>query len=105
MQGLSRSPADEATASPPVLQHEVNLQSLDEDRMGEELRVIWELEVGHTVLPDQGLPEEITPEGFDDPRAVGALVDAVRWGAVTSADPKRFQSPFRAGRHPGALPA
>ena len=97
VQGLSRSPADEATASPPVLQHEVNLQSLDEDRMGEELRVIWELEVGHTVLPDQGLPEEITPEGFDDPRAVGALVDAVRWGAVTSADPKRFQSPFRAG--------
>ena len=40
VQGLSRSPADEATASPPVLQHEVNLQSLDEDRMGEELQVI-----------------------------------------------------------------
>ena len=97
VQGLSRSPADEATAAPTGLQHEVILQSLDEDRMGEELRVIWELEVGHTVLPDQGLPEEITPEGFDNPRSVGALVDAVRWGAVTSADPKRFQSPFRAG--------
>ena len=97
VQGLSRSPADEATAAPTGLQHEVILQSLDEDRMGEELRVIWELEVGHTVLPDQGLPEEITPEGFDDPRSMGALVDAVRWGAVTSADPKRFQSPIRAG--------
>ena len=97
VQGLSRSPADEATAAPTGLQHEVTLQSLDEDRMGEELRVIWELEVGHTVLPDQGLPEEITPEGFDNPGTIGALVDAVRWGAVTSADPKRFQSPFRAG--------
>ena len=96
VQRLSRSPADEATAVPTGL-HEVTLQSLDEDRMGEELRVVWELEVGHTVLPDQGLPEEITPEGFDNPGTIGALVDAVRWGAITSADPKRFQSPFRAG--------
>ena len=96
-QGLSRSPADEGRRATTNLQHMVTLQSLDEDRMGEELRVIWELEVGHTVLPDQGLPEEITPEGFDNPGTIGALVDAVRWGAVTSADPKRFQSPFRAG--------
>ena len=59
--------------------------------------VIWELEVGHTVIPDQGLPETINPEGFDDPNVLGAYVDAVRWGAVTAADPKAFQSPFRAG--------
>ena len=96
-QGLPRSPADEGRRATTNLQHMVTLQSLDEDRMGEELRVIWELEVGHTVLPDQGLPEEITPEDFDDPSTIGALVDAVRWGAVTSADPRRFQSPFRAG--------
>ena len=96
-QGLSRSPADEGRRATTNLQHMVTLQSLDEDRMGEELRIVWELEVGHTVLPDQGLPEEITPEGFDNPSTIGALVDAVRWGAVTSADPRRFQSPFRAG--------
>ena len=65
--------------------------------MGEELSVVWELEVGHTVLPDQGLPMPISAEAFDPPATVGALVDAVRWGAVTSADPRRFQSPFRAG--------
>mgnify|MGYP000926900292 FL=1 len=35
VQGLSRSPADEATAAPTGLQHEVILQSLDEDRMGD----------------------------------------------------------------------
>ena len=31
-----------------------------------------------------------------DPES-GAFVDAVRWGAVTSADPRAFQSPFRSG--------
>jgi hypothetical protein len=54
-QGLPRSPADEGT---PSLSHVVGLQSLDEDRLGEELLVVWELEVGHTVAPDQGLPRD-----------------------------------------------
>ena len=96
-QGLPRSPADEGRRATTNLQHMVTLQSLDEDRMGAELRVVWELEVGHTVLPDHGLPETISPEAFDDPSTIGALVDAVRWGAVTSADPGAFQSPFRSG--------
>ena len=78
-------------------QHVVTLQSLDEDRLGEELSVIWELEVGHTVVPDQGLPLTISAEAFDDPNTLGAFVDAVRWGAVTSADAGAFQSPFRSG--------
>ena len=39
-QGLLRSPADEAVAE---AQHVVSLQSLDEDRLGDELQVIWEL--------------------------------------------------------------
>ena len=93
-QGLPRSPADEARAQE---QHVVTLQSLDEDRLGEELSVIWELEVGHTVVPDQGLPLTISAEAFDDPNTLGAFVDAVRWGAVTSADSGAFQSPFRSG--------
>lgn len=93
-QGLLRSPADESRAG---VQHVVSLQCLAEDRMGEELAVVWELEVGHTVVPDQGLPETIHTDGFDDPNTLGAFVDAVRWGAITSADPKAFQSPFRSG--------
>lgn len=93
-QGLMRSPADEGRAGN---QHVVSLQSLDEDRLGEELQVVWELEVGHTVIPEQGLPESISVEGFDDPHTLGAFIDAVRWGAVTSADPKAMQSPFRSG--------
>jgi superfamily II DNA or RNA helicase len=93
-QGLPRSPADEGTAQ---LTHVVSLQSLEEDRLGEELSVVWELEVGHTVEPDQGLPEAIEVDGFDDPNTLAAFVDAVRWGAVTSADADSYQAPFRSG--------
>lgn len=93
-QGLVRSPADEGR---PGRQHVVSLQSIEEDRIGEELSVIWELEVGQTVLPEQGLPEPIDTDSFDDPDRLGAFVDAMRWGAVTNADATRFQAPFRAG--------
>lgn len=65
--------------------------------MGDELTVIWELEVGQSVVPDRGLPEEISAETFDDPDTLGAFVDAVRWGAITSADSSAFQAPFRSG--------
>jgi hypothetical protein len=75
-QGLPRSPADEGAAG---LTHVVSLQSLEEDRLGQELAVVWELEVGHTVAPDQGLPETIDPASFDDPNTLAAFVDAVRW--------------------------
>ncbi len=93
-QGLPRSPADEATAQ---LSHVVDLQSLDEDRLNETLSVVWELEVGHTVTPAQGLPDRISPEAFDDPDKLAGFVDALRWGAVTSADPNRYQAPFWSG--------
>jgi len=93
-QGLPRSPADESVAH---LSHVVTLQSLEEDRLGEELAVVWELEVGHSVAPDRGLPETITSDGFDDPGTLAAFIDAVRWGAVTSADADSYQAPFRSG--------
>uniref|UniRef100_UPI003D8FA407 DISARM system SNF2-like helicase DrmD n=1 Tax=Gordonia sp. B7-2 TaxID=3420932 RepID=UPI003D8FA407 len=93
-QGLPRSPADEATAQ---LSHVVDLQSLDEDRLGEQLSVVWELEVGHTVTPAQGLPDVINPDAFDEPTTLAGFIDAMRWGAVTSADPNRYQAPFWSG--------
>ena len=93
-QGLPRSPADDATAQ---LSHVVDLQSLDEDRLGEQLSVVWELEVGHTVTPAQGLPDVIYPDGFDEPTTLAGFIDAMRWGAVTSAEPNRYQAPFWSG--------
>ncbi|MEV6931444.1 DISARM system SNF2-like helicase DrmD [Dactylosporangium sp. NPDC051485] len=93
-QGLPRSPADEAVAG---LSHAVTLQALDEDRLGEELTVVWELEVGHTVTPAQGLPTQINPDAFDDPNTLAGFIDAMRWGAVTSADDRSVQAPFHSG--------
>ena len=52
-QGLPRSPADEGAAQ---LNHVVDLQSLDEDRLGQQLSVIWELEVGTPSPPRRGYP-------------------------------------------------
>lgn len=93
-QGLPRSPADEAVAQ---LSHVVDLQSLDEGNLGAQLSVVWELEVGHTVTPAQGLPDVICTDGFDEPETLAGFIDAMRWGAVTSADPNRYQAPFWSG--------
>lgn len=93
-QGLARSSADDAT---PQLQHAVSLQSVEEDRLGHELRVVWELEQGRSARAHRGLPEGIDPGRFDDPNKLAAFVDALRWGAITSADDGTVQAPFRSG--------
>ncbi|WP_415854888.1 DISARM system SNF2-like helicase DrmD [Sinomonas sp. G460-2] len=94
VQGLPRSPADESVAQ---LSHVVDLQSLDEVSLGAQLSVVWELEVGHAVTPAQGLPDLILADGFDEPETLAGFIDAMRWGAVTSADPNRLQAPFWSG--------
>ncbi|GAA4129635.1 DISARM system SNF2-like helicase DrmD [Nocardioides fonticola] len=93
-QGLGRSTADDASAQ---LQHAVTLQSVQEDRLGHELRVVWELEPGRSAAAHRGLPGEIDPDRFDDPNRLAAFIDALRWGAITSADDGTVQAPFRSG--------
>lgn len=75
-------------------QHLVSLASLDEDALGEELQVIWELEPGARVLDKAGLPA-IT--GWDSNDRLEAFLDAVRWGAATNANRSFLQAPFRSG--------
>lgn len=75
-------------------QHLVTLSSVEDDALGEELRVVWELEPGARVLEKAALPE---PNGFDEPRRLDAFLDAVRWGAISSANVRALQSPFRSG--------
>lgn len=91
-QGLTRSPADEGVQSS---QHAVALQSVEDDRLGHELKVVWELEPGRMLVPNKDLPDKIDANRFDDPEVLAAFIDALRWGAVTSADAKQFQAPFR----------
>ncbi len=75
-------------------QHLVTLSSVEDDGLGEELRVVWEFEPGARALEKGALPE---PAGFDEPRRLDAFLDAVRWGAVSSANLRAIQSPFRSG--------
>ncbi len=74
----------------------VTLQSVEEGEYGRTLDVIWEVEPGRRVLPSGSLPD-VTEHGFDPPERLAAFLDAVRWSAVTSADVKTLQAPFRSG--------
>lgn len=75
-------------------QHLVTLSSLEEDALGEELVVVWEIEPGAAIHGAGGLPRA---KGSDDPRKALALLDAVRWGAVAHAEHKMLHAPFRSG--------
>ena len=75
-------------------QNLVSLSSIEDDGLGEELRVLWELEPGARVIEKVALPD---PTGFDPPEQLDAFLDAVRWGASSSADVRNIQSPFRSG--------
>lgn len=75
-------------------QHAVALSSIDEDGLGEELEVIWEIEPGAHIIERAGLP---SISGQDDSDTLEAFLDAVRWGAATNADRGFLQAPFRSG--------
>jgi hypothetical protein len=75
-------------------QHLITLSSVEDDGLGEELQVIWELEPGAKAIEKSPPPE---PTGFDPPDRLDAFLDAVRWGAASTADLKSIQSPFRSG--------
>jgi len=75
--------------------HLVELSSVEDDAYGDELMVFWEVEPGTVVLPKATLPQP--SDGFDDPGRLAAFLDAVRWGAIASADARALQAPFRSG--------
>ncbi len=75
-------------------QHFVRLSSIDEDSLGEEIDVVWEIEPGAHIVERAGLPA-IT--GRDETERLEAFLDSVRWGAATNADRGFLQAPFRSG--------
>ena len=75
-------------------QHLVQLASIDEDALGEEIEVLWELEPGAHVIESAGLP---SLTGRDDPETLQAFLDAVVWGAAVNADRGYVHAPFRSG--------
>ena len=72
----------------------LTLSSVEDDGLGEELQVVWEIEPGARIIERVALP---TPDDFDSPTILDAFLDAVRWGAASTADHKNIQSPFRSG--------
>jgi hypothetical protein len=68
------------------------LASVGDDGLGEELQVIWEVEPGARVIEKVALPE---PTGIGPTDRLDAFLDAVRWHAVSTADVKSIQAPFR----------
>jgi superfamily II DNA or RNA helicase len=89
------SDVDASAVSPELPKRNlVKLASIDEDALGEEIEVLWELEPGAHVIERAGLP---SLSALDDPSKLEAFLDAVRWGAATNADRGYLQAPFRSG--------
>ena len=76
--------------------HLVRMSSLEDDGFGDEQNVIWEIEPGTEIIPHQELPRPDL-ERLDPPERLDAFLDAVRWGAVATADSRALQAPFRSG--------
>ena len=74
----------------------VTLTSVEDDRYDESIQVLWNLEPGAQVLERATMPA-FDPGHLDEPGRLAAFLDAVRWGAVTSADSSALQAPFRSG--------
>jgi len=91
---ISASPMSPVVGGQETVQHLVSLSSVEDDALGEELQVVWELEPGASIFEAKALPY---PDGFDSPDRLDAFLDAVRWGAASSADMRNVQSPFRSG--------
>src|SRR5438093_13495146 len=69
----SALPGDPLRAPGHHLQHLVSLASVEDDAIGEELQVIWEIEPGAAVNEQVALP---APTGFDAPDRLDAFLDA-----------------------------
>jgi superfamily II DNA or RNA helicase len=70
------------------------MRSIEDDALGEEQQVLWELEAGTEILESTNLPE---PHAFDPPAVLDAFMHAVMWGAVSRSDQVSLQAPFRSG--------
>ena len=74
----------------------ISLSCIADDAQGERLEVLWDAEIGATLLDEdgwrkvgQGLP--------DNPEVLAAHLRTIRWRSATAADRDLLQAPFRAG--------
>ncbi len=74
----------------------LSLSCIADDASGEALEVIWDAEVGASVIDDTGW-QSVGLGGPDSPEVLAAHVRALRWKSATAADRELLQAPFRAG--------
>ena len=74
----------------------VSLSCIDDDAQGDELRVIWEAELGARLVDDDPW-STLARDGADDAEVFAAFLRTLKWRTATAADRDLFQAPFRAG--------
>jgi superfamily II DNA or RNA helicase len=71
------------------------LSCIADDAQGEQIEVVWDAEIGTSVLEDSWL--RVGRGAPDNPEVLAAHLRAVRWRSATAADRDLLQAPFRAG--------
>ncbi len=80
----------------PEQQTRVSLSCVEDDALGEQLEVLWELEIDRQIIANSSW-ETIANRGFGQANLFSAYLHTLRWNCVTSTNTKLFQSPYRAG--------
>jgi hypothetical protein len=73
----------------------VRLSSIADDAQGEQIEVLWDAEIGTSVLPVNSW-ENVGRGAPDDPQVLAAHLRAIRWKSATAADRDLLQAPSRA---------
>jgi len=74
----------------------IRLSSISDDAQGEQIEVIWDAEVGASILEADSW-SRVGRGAPDDPKVLAAHLRAIRWRSATAADRDLLQAPFRAG--------
>src|SRR5580693_6686144 len=74
----------------------LSLSCISDDAQGERLEVLWDAEIGATVLDEDGW-RNVGSGLPDSPEVLAAHLRTIRWRSATAADRDLLQAPFRAG--------
>ena len=74
----------------------LSLSCIADDAQGERLEVLWDAEIGATVLDEDGW-RNVGSGLPDSPEVLAAHLRTIRWRSATAADRDLLQAPFRAG--------
>src|ERR1019366_7180413 len=74
----------------------LKLSCIADDAQGEQLEIIWDAEIGPTILGEDNW-QRVGSGGPDSADVFAAHLRVIRWNSSTAAERDLFQAPFRAG--------